>query len=193
MARSAVDVLSKSQLFLRKQYKELTTPMQRRLVKLGLLALASLLVIFAIGIYALGWQDNATYTVSRIIPYPAAIVNKKVIRFSEYAKRRRLIKQIYSQSGISDSQINRLAIGQLISSVVVEKWADEHGITLSREQFDKAKQLAKGEGPSLSDDVLKYNLLTNKIIASLKEPYGVWQRRELTEAKTWYLLPQLRK
>ncbi|MFI5240541.1 MAG: SurA N-terminal domain-containing protein [Candidatus Saccharimonadia bacterium] len=75
-------------------------------------------IITAVGIYGLGWQNWYTRSVSWIVPYPVAFVNGSMINYHDYYGYSQIIKANLERArsiDITAKSIDQQALGELIN------------------------------------------------------------------------------
>jgi len=109
--------------------------------------LGGVFLVFGIGIYRYDWDNSATRIVSRIIPYPAAIVDGHVVRYSDFRENVRLLKSFYDDqktSNVSTSvlpteeEIKKRVLDRLVKDTLAERLAARYGIAVTSDDVEKA-------------------------------------------------------
>lgn len=105
-----------------------------------LVALGAVIITFAVGIYRYAWDGTATRIVSRVVPYPAAIVDGSIIRYSDFQEEVRLLKKFYldererAAAGSvfpSDAEIEKRVLDRLIKDKLAEKLAKRYDVAVT--------------------------------------------------------------
>ena len=197
---------------LQKGLREFVTPTREELSKLwqrlpagrrelirksvvgGIVAAIALAGVAGLGIYALGWQNAFTYGVSRVVPFPAAIVDGRVVYYHAYAKEVRRLQP----SATAGKALNQQALGKYVTAAVVENWAVRNSIKVSEAEVDKEvdkylqsfddkkqahKALRENYGLSEADlrrDVRSY-LLNQKVELALQKSNLKQESRDLAK------------
>jgi len=120
----------------------------------GLIVLLLVLIILGCGIYRFGWQNYFTSFISRVIPYPAAVVNYTGwVSLSEYNENSRAMRQFLEAKEAAEGEgafdfgtpegVRKLAVvkknvlEQLIESKIIKKLAEDRGIEASKQEIDR--------------------------------------------------------
>jgi len=94
--------------------------------------------VFTVGIYKLGWSSGFSKMIVAVIPYPAATVNGKLIRFSEYLD----YVETLSRGGVIDDNpvlyedvkgdvLDNLVRGELLRQIAVD-----YNVEVSNEEIE---------------------------------------------------------
>lgn len=162
------------------------------------------ILIFGIGIYQYGWDGGATRIISRVVPYPAAIVDGSIIRYSDFQEDVALLKGFYQDEKEraadgsvfpSDAEIEKRVLDRLIKDLLSEKLAKRYGVAVTSADVktsyestildqssvggsasEKARAEARAE-KTLED---LYGLSSSKFKSRVLYPFLV--RRELVDA-----------
>lgn len=103
------------------------------------------IVIFGWGIYHNQWQNALALQVSRIIPYPALIVDGESIPVSTYVELLRTMERYWVyQSANSDVllgipgalEIRERLVRALIEEKIIQQYARAHGIVVTQQAID---------------------------------------------------------
>lgn len=102
--------------------------------------------IFAYGIYAQGWADSTTKAYSKFVPYPAAGVNGRWIRYSSFLEEVDSLKRYYTavqkvdynkEEGKKRLQENRTQVmDQLVQGVLIQQQAKKYKVSVSGKDVD---------------------------------------------------------
>lgn len=114
---------------------------------LGVLVLALLaLIVVSIGLYRWQWENPVTDAVVHALPYPAATVNGKIIRYSDYnddlATVRRFFSKQQEQAGgemavmPTEEELRKGVLDRLIQTEILKEEADRYGVTVTQEEID---------------------------------------------------------
>ena len=127
-----------------------------------------IIVIVGVGIYFYKWEDPFTSFVIEIIPYPAAKVNTKFIKYSDWQNNVKSMKIYlqYEREKLQDTTIERGNIEQdvldtLIKNEVARQLAGSYGIQISAEEIQKATVRIINE--EYQDSVSSINLNLKKM------------------------------
>jgi len=147
------------------------------------------IVIFGVGIYRLGWKGNFVSAVENVVPYPAVIVEGRIVSRSDVNERfaafQRAIEQ-NQQVDFSDpanaemlSEQRSALFDRLIDLKLEEILADRMNVQVTSEdvaqEFSRVSEQTGYEGQQLDELILSV--------------YG-WDRQRFTE---YVLVPQIRE
>jgi parvulin-like peptidyl-prolyl isomerase len=127
------------------------------------------LVIFGFGIYRFGWEGDVVYKITKVIPYPAAFVNRNSVRFSNYAEDVKTMEYIFEKQGQdslgaeapSDKELREMILDRLIQNELVYQLAKKYDIKISDEDMEAEMQKIVEQDESIE-----------KVEETLKEQYG---------------------
>lgn len=101
------------------------------------------IVFFGFGIYKYHWQGNWAYRLSKIIPYPAVLVNWETISYRTYLDDFRTLERYWAKErdnanvflGIPGAgEIRERLLEKLVEEKIVQIWARQNNIRLSDEE-----------------------------------------------------------
>jgi len=98
-------------------------------------------IAFAIGIYKAKNNDSVTRFVAGIVPYPAAIVQGRIVTVSSYYKNYQYIEKFYSKTQQSDVDFGTLkekVLAQLIDNEILRSQAKKYGAEVKRSDIEDA-------------------------------------------------------
>ena len=98
-------------------------------------------VAFGIGIYSGRVNDSVTRTVAKIIPYPAVIVQGRVVTINDYYKSYQYVSRFYSKTEQSDvdlEAIKKQIIDQLIDNEILRSQAKKYGVSVKKSDIEDA-------------------------------------------------------
>jgi len=107
----------------------------------GGLVLAAL-VAFGFGLYRYGWNGGVTQVVTKVLPYPAAIVEGRVIRYSEYQEDLTVLERFYeAERGRAapgsvfptQEELKKRVLDRLIKDELAYALAERYGAVVSSE------------------------------------------------------------
>lgn len=133
-------------------FKKIKDPKVLKIIKIAALIIVGIILIFVItmgvGIYAFGWNDNFTKTVTKYIPYPAALVGGNSVRLSEYFEEIYHAKTYFKKSGIEPiKDYQKVILDRLINRTIIQKLAKDYNIQVTPEEIDaQFKQEADAQG-----------------------------------------------
>lgn len=120
-------------------------------------ALVAFLVVMAIGIYAFSWEDSFTTSVTKVVPYPAAVVNGRVVFYNTYLEQVSIRKKYEKEFKKVDfnseegkkvlSQARKDTMDSLIEDALVSSEAVRMKVTVSEKDLtDQFNQLVTSNG-----------------------------------------------
>jgi foldase protein PrsA len=152
--------------------KKITVPAVARSFLLGIISGVAVLAIvvlavFSVGIYKFGWRGSATNVLVHAVPYPAALVNNNIIRYSEYADDIQTLNRFYSKlserdpgqpAPPSESEVKKTVLDRLIQNEVLKEVAIKYNLTVTdkeiEDEFSKlASQPVQG-AQDISDEIM---------------------------------------
>lgn len=95
--------------------------------------------IFGVMIYGFHLDNKATQVVSKIVPYPVAVVNYNFITMAEFQGEKDYIHHFYSateQSNIDYTEIDSQILDQLIEDKIVEAEAIKYKVKIAKSEID---------------------------------------------------------
>lgn len=110
-------------------------------------AVLALLVIFGFGLYRYGWKGGVTEVVTKVLPYPAAIVEGRVIRYSEYQEDLTVLERFYeAERGRAPAgaafptpdELKKRVLDRLIKDQLAYALAERYGVVVSSDDVKKA-------------------------------------------------------
>ncbi len=158
------------------------------IISLIVITVILFLVVLGVGIYRYDWNNKTTEWVSKIVPYPAAFVDYKLVTFHEYRKEIDSTKHYQSklqginfESEDAKSQLEQLEkdiLEQLVNNVIIEKKANDFDISISKEEvtaeYDKIVEANGGE----------------EKVKEILDDYYMWSTKEFKEKIKVYLTTQ---
>ena len=136
----------------------------------GLIILIFFIALFGYGIYHWHWQGNFVYNLSRVVPYPAVLVDWEAIRYSAYLENLKSLKQYWDAAransnvflGIpGEEEIRERLVETLIEQKIAQIWARKQGLTVSPEEIQQEWDRAQ-----------KKDGLTSEVTSFLRDTYG---------------------
>ncbi len=113
------------------------------------LAAVLFLVIFGVGIYRLNWDGPAALKITKVIPYPAVMVNYKTVRFSNFLEdvdmlflnyQKRKERDLLLPDEKDDYQkdhFKTIAVDKLINDELMSRLAEQYGIEVSQSEVEE--------------------------------------------------------
>lgn len=157
----------------------------------GMVVLAIIvLAVFSVGIYKYGWHGTATQVLTKAIPYPAALVNNNIIRYSDFTDDVQTLNRFYSKIGErdpggppapSDSEIRKTVIDRLIQNEVLKELAVKYDLSVTAaeidEEFDNLAKQPSASNKSVSDEIMDlYGWTVDEFKAKVLRPYLLQQK-----------------
>lgn len=98
-------------------------------------------IAIGIGIYKYKMNDEVTRIVAKIIPYPAAIVQGRIVTMDTYFRNYQYISKFYSstqQTGVDYSSVRTQIMDQLIENEIMKSQAKKYGVTVTSSDITNA-------------------------------------------------------
>jgi len=173
--------------------KSLVLKLKNPKVVVGVVALvlAVFLVTMGIGIYGFSWQDEFTKGVTQVVPYPAAVVNNRIIFYHTYLDQLSIVETYQKEFKKIDfktdegkkilTEIRKETMDRLVEDTLVSAEASRLKVVVSEKDLtDSFNQLVKSNGGETSfasvlkqyygltpsefkDDIYKTRLLRQKV------------------------------
>lgn len=156
---------------------------------------ALVLVVFGVGLYRYQWHGGATLIVTKVLPYPAAIVEGRVIRYSEYQEDLAVLEKFYAaerkravpgSAFPSDEELKRRVLDRLVKDRLAEALADRYRVVVSSDDVKKAYDTTILDQAALGTASGKARAEANAA-STLKDLYGL----QPSQFKTRILYPFL--
>lgn len=177
-------------------------PYSRRriiLIVVGLTLLAT--VIFGFFLYRYQWRGGIAAVVTKVLPFPAAIVDGRVIRYSDFQDDVTVLERFYraSQGGAaagsvfpSEEEMKRRVLDQLIKDKLAESLAARYDIVVTSDEVAKAYDATildqaalgtpsgKAKASARAADTLQkmYGLRPSQFKTNVFQPFLVRQKLE---------------
>lgn len=116
------------------------------------------LVVMSVGIYKYGWEDNFTSGVTKVLPFPAATVNGKVVYYHDYLENVSILEKYQKEfKGVKSfttddgkkvlASIKKDTYNRLIEDALVKTEATNLNVTVTdKELNDSFNDLIKSNG-----------------------------------------------
>lgn len=186
------------------------------IVAIAAIALA-LIALCLLGIYVLKSTNYVFRSLSRVVPFPAALVNNDFVSYFDYADnvvtmRRYLENQ--EQVVATEDEIRAKVMERLVANAILNQMAEERDIKVFDYEIEKAfKQAIEGAGveDDVKDDIKKsfgwdieeYKakvvrpfVLQNKLTEAIYDgqddaasQFGIYLQEEINTAKVIYFVP----
>lgn len=161
-------------------------------VMIAVAALAVALIVVTVGFYRWNWRGPVAKIVSRVLPYPAAVIDGRSVLWSTYRDELAAQERFYrlqlarAASGSilpSKDELSRRALDRLIDDALVEGLAEKYAVSVSAAEVEKAYAQATskqalneiyGLTPSeFRDRVIRPALLRQKLQAKIAPDEGL--------------------
>ena len=166
--------------------KQLGLKMVIRIALVILAALIIFLAVLGVGIYRYNWENSTTKWVSKIIPYPAALVDYHLITIYKYRNAVNSTKHYYSKlQGVSfDTEAGKEQVKQIEQEVLDQMVSDE--ITkIEAKKFDVS--VDNKEVNSEYSKIVEQSGGETKVKEILNDYYQ-WSVKEFKDRLKMYLL-----
>ncbi|MFC1686505.1 peptidylprolyl isomerase [Patescibacteria group bacterium] len=158
------------------------------IIILVLVAIILFLAILGVGIYRYDWDNQTTNWVSRVIPYPASLVNYHLVSLHDYRKELDSTKHYQGKlQGIDFNaeegkvQLERLEkdiLEQMINNEIVEQKAKDFDLSISKVEInDEYSKIVKANGGE-------------EKVEEILDDYYKWSVKEFKDKIKTYLLTQ---
>ena len=98
-------------------------------------------VAFAVSIYKYKESDNVTKFIARVVPYPAAIVQGRVVTVNDYYKNYQYVEKFYSttqESSIDLEAVKEKVLSQLIDNELLRSQAKKYNVEVRASDIENA-------------------------------------------------------
>jgi len=98
-------------------------------------------ISIGIGIYKYKINDDVTHVAAKFIPYPAAIVQGRIITIDSYYKNYQYISKFYTstqQTGVDLNSVRKQIMDQLIDNEIMKSQAKKYGVTVKESDVNNA-------------------------------------------------------
>lgn len=131
----------------------------------GLIILLAILFVVGNGLGVYKWNNNLSSAVADFVPYPAAVVNSKIISINKYEEDLSIIDRFYAnqmgqndQYAYNEQEIKQETLNVLIENEIIKQVSKKYQITVSEEEVqDSFNKIAAQVG---SVDELKNEIST---------------------------------
>lgn len=98
------------------------------------------LVVFGVGLYRYGWHGGVTQVVTKVLPYPAALVDGRPIRWSEYQEDLAVLERFYEAEREraapgsvfpTQEELKKRVLDRLIKDELAYALAERYGVVVS--------------------------------------------------------------
>lgn len=99
------------------------------------------IIAFGIGIYKYKTIDNVTISVAKVVPFPVAVVQGRIVYASDYFKNYKYINRFYEktqQSGVDQAALKEKIISQLIDTELLRSQAKKYGVSILASDINDA-------------------------------------------------------
>ncbi|MEK7546328.1 MAG: peptidylprolyl isomerase [Patescibacteria group bacterium] len=100
----------------------------------------AIVAVFGFGLYRYGWKGGVTQVVTQVLPYPAAIVEGRIIRYSEYREDLAVLERFYeAERGRAaagsvfptQEELKKRVLDRLIKDELAYALAERYGAVVS--------------------------------------------------------------
>lgn len=174
---------------------------RRRILWIAVGAFAALAAIFGFCLYRFQWRGGVAEVVTKVLPYPAAIVDGRVIRYSSFQDDLSVLERFYASQRDnavpgsvfpSEADMKQRVLDQLIKDQLAEALASRYSIIVTSEDVAKAYDATildqaalgtrdgKAKAESRAADTLRqmYDLRPAQFKTDILQPFLVRQKLE---------------
>ena len=131
---------------------------RKQLALIGVLAAVVLFIaLMGLGIYQYRWEDDFTHKVSKVIPYPALVVNGDLVSYNTYLKHLNILKKyehdfknvdFTTDEGKKELEsIRKDTVSRLVETAIIRKEAKRLDVYLDEEELNQGyDELIKSQG-----------------------------------------------
>jgi hypothetical protein len=148
------------------------------------------LAVFSVGIYKYGWHGTATKVLTKALPYPAALVNNNLIRYSDFTDDLQTLNRFYSKlserdpsgpAAPSDAEVRKTVMDRLIQNEVLKELAVKYNLTVTDkdidDEFSKLASQPTADNKSISDEIMDlYGWTVPQFKEKVLRPYLLQQK-----------------
>lgn len=173
---------------------------RRRILWIAIAAIAAA-AVFGFLLYRYQWRGGVAEIVTKVLPYPAAIVNGREIRYSDFQDALTVLERFYaSESGSAapgsvfpdEAGLKRRVLDQLVKDRLAESLAARYGIVVTSDDVARAYDATildqaalgtptgKAKASARAADTLQkmYGLTTAQFKTDILQPFLVRQKLE---------------
>lgn len=111
------------------------------LVVLGMIVACT--IVFAVGLYAVGWKGPAIDRITAVAPFPVAFTDATPVTFAEYHDDMATLKTYYEKNALqqtgqqppSESDLQKIILNRLIYDIVLGREARQFHITVTEKEL----------------------------------------------------------
>ena len=147
----------------------------KRPLLIGLMVLSIALAIFVVGLIGIYGANSTNFifsSMSRVIPYPAMIVNWEPVSYYEYSESINTIKRfdkLQEELSFNESEVSKNVATRLVTNKILEQIAREQDVKVFDYEIEKEFQSAVNSGED-----------EKEIEKNIKELFG-WNIEEYKE------------
>lgn len=117
------------------------------------------LIVFGVGVYGFSWRGAFARSVLRILPYPAAVANARIIAMNDFYEDQETIRYFYSQSqnpGQPDTaDVDASLLNRLVFDSVLSFLAEKNKVTVSGADIEaRLKEISDAQTGNESLDAI---------------------------------------
>jgi hypothetical protein len=142
---------------------------------------AATLVAFGVGLYRFGWKGGVAQVVTNVLPYPAAIVEGRVIRYSEYQEDLAVLERFYEAERLraapgsafpTQEELKKRVLDRLVKDELAYALAERYGVVVSSDDVKETYDSTILEQASLDETGGKARAEA-RAAETLEELYGL--------------------
>lgn len=168
---------------------------------IALVGVPAFAAIFGFLLYRYQWRGGVAEVVTKVLPYPAAIVDGRAIRYSDFQNNLTALERFYQDERgravagsvfPSEAEMKRRVLDQLIKDKLTESLAGRYDIVVTSEDAAKAYDAAildqaalgtpsgKAKAEARAADTLQamYGLRTSQFKTAILQPFLIRQKLE---------------
>jgi len=116
------------------------------------------LAAFGVGLYRYGWNGGVSQVVTKVLPYPAAIVEGRIIRYSEYQEDLAVLERFYEaergravpgSAFPTHEELKHRVLDRLIKDELAYAVAERYGVVVSSDDVKDTYEVTILEQSSL--------------------------------------------
>lgn len=172
--------------------------------------LVFLILLAGAGIYGFGWDGKFARAISKIVPYPALVVDWEPVRYHAFLEELAVVERYWQNQNqnsnvslpISEkSEIKSLLLKKIIESKIIQIFARQNGLFVNTEEVEEQWQKLTaspelknnvddfleraygGSGAQFKERVLKNYLLRQKVAVFLGQENGLSEEQLLAKGR----------
>ncbi len=121
----------------------------KRIILAVIIILAAAVIIFSLTLYKFKWQNKTVAAITKIIPYPVAIINYHPVYYSDWQKEVAAFNNFYQKEKEADSSveiptkqtIEQYILDRLIYQEITDRLAEKYNIAVSEQEITSQTQI----------------------------------------------------